>query len=112
MPYQLEQQYSEESFWHKVARYARVAGREVIEKALQLYYAAESPDTPPWARKVVYGALAYFILPTDVLPDIVPGVGYTDDLSVLIAAIATVASYITPEVKARADQKLTQWFGE
>lgn len=108
---QLEQQYTEESFWRKVAKYARTAGREVMEKALQLYYAAESPDTPSWARKVVYGALAYFILPADAVPDLLPGLGYTDDLGVLVAALATIASYVTPEVKARADEKLQRWFG-
>ncbi len=56
--------YSEESFWDKTARHAEAAGYEVIEKAPWLYYAAQKPTTPAWARTVVYGALGYFILPS------------------------------------------------
>lgn len=104
--------YSEVSFRDKVTRYARKAGREVIEKALWLHFAARDPKTPVWARTTVYGALAYFILPTDVIPDFLPGAGYTDDLGMLVAAVATVTAYITPEVKAQTTAQLTRWFGD
>jgi uncharacterized membrane protein YkvA (DUF1232 family) len=103
--------YSEESFWDKLLRYAKAAGAEVIERALQLYYAAQDPATPAWARTVIYGALGYFIFPVDAIPDSIPAVGYVDDLGVLAAAIAAVAMYITPEVKQKAKQKLQDWFG-
>ena len=103
--------YSEEGFWDKLTRYTKAAGAEVIERALQLYYAAQDPDTPLWAKGVIYGALGYFISPLDAIPDIIPVVGYADDLGVLAAAIATVAMYITPEVKQKAKQKLQDWFG-
>lgn len=94
----------------KIARVAKRAGRTVIEKALLLYYAVRSPATPAWARRVIYGALAYLVLPLDALPDFIPGVGYTDDLSVLAAALAAVAYYITPEVKQQAEQAAKRWF--
>lgn len=103
--------YSEESFWDKLLRYAKAAGAEVIERALQLYYAAQDPATPAWARTVIYGAIGYFIFPVDAIPDSIPAVGYVDDLGVLAAAIAAVAMYITPEVKQKAKQKLQDWFG-
>jgi uncharacterized membrane protein YkvA (DUF1232 family) len=85
-------------------------GRETLEKALYLYYAVQSPHTPKWAKRVIYGALGYFILPLDAIPDLAPLIGYTDDLSVMAAALATVAFYITPDVKTQAQQKLDHWF--
>lgn len=109
---ELENHYSEDSFWNKIIGYAKTAGKEVVEKALWLFYAAQSSETPIWAKTTIYGALGYFILPVDAIPDIMPGVGYTDDLGVLAAAVATVSIYITTEVKAQAAQKLQDWFGD
>ena len=102
--------YSETRFWDKLKRYARVAGSEVIEKALWLYYAAQRPETPVWAKTVIYSALAYFILPTDAIPDMVPMAGYVDDLGALASAIATVAMYVTDDVKQKAGDKMREWF--
>ena len=112
-----EHLYSPQRFWQKImpggfGGRAKNIGRGALEKALFLYYAAQSPKTPKWARRVVYGALGYFILPLDALPDLAPLVGYTDDLSVMAAALATIAFYVTPEVKAQAHRKLAQWFRE
>jgi len=104
--------FSDKKFWNKLARFATQAGREVVEKALTLYFAAQRPETPLWARTVIYSALAYFILPTDAIPDMTPIVGFADDLGTLAAALATVAMAITPEVKKAAHQKVLDWFGE
>jgi uncharacterized membrane protein YkvA (DUF1232 family) len=98
------------SFWNKVKNFAKAAGKEVIEKVLWLYYAAQQPATPAWARTVIYGALAYFVLPLDAIPDFVPVVGYTDDLGALAAALATVAVYVTQDVKDMARAKMGDWF--
>lgn len=107
-----EKNYSDQGFWDKVLAFAKTAGRDVIEKALWLYYAAQSPDTPAWARTVIYGALGYFIFPIDAIPDPMPVAGYADDLGVLVAAVSTVAVYINDEVKALAARELNDWFGE
>jgi uncharacterized membrane protein YkvA (DUF1232 family) len=103
--------YSESRFWDKVKKYAKVAGSEVIEKALWLFYAAQRPETPAWAKAVIYGALAYFILPADAIPDLVPLAGYTDDLGALAAAIGMVSLYISDDVKEKAREKMRAWFG-
>lgn len=103
--------YSDESFWEKVKKFAKVAGKEVIEKSLWLYYAAQRPETPLWAKTVIYGALAYFICPVDAIPDVIPVVGFVDDLGALAAALATVAVYINDEVKTKTSVKLKNWFG-
>lgn len=103
--------YSEGRFRDKLKRYAKAAGSEVVEKALWLYYAAQRPETPAWAKSVIYGALAYFILPTDAIPDLIPLTGYADDLGALAAAIAMVSLYISDDVKEKARAKMRQWFG-
>ena len=105
-----DKNYSEAGFWQKLNTFARKAGHDLVEKSLQLYYAAESPETPTWARGVVFGALAYFVAPIDAIPDVTPGIGFADDLCVLIGAVSAVAAHITPEVKDQADKKMAEWF--
>jgi len=111
MPDSLEN-YSEQNFWNTIQTIAIQAGKEVVEKALLLLYAAQRPETPLWAKTVVYGALAYLILPADIIPDIIPVTGYVDDLGTIAAAVSTIALYITPEVKAAAKQRVQEWFGD
>jgi uncharacterized membrane protein YkvA (DUF1232 family) len=105
-----EGHYTSSSFWSKLGAYATVAGREVVEKALYLYYAAQNPDMPAWARTVVFGALGYFILPADAVPDLIPAVGFSDDLGALAFALTIVIMHITPAVKEKARAKLRDWF--
>jgi len=104
--------YSDENFWAKIKKFALTAGREVVEKALTLYYTAQNPNVPAWAKGVVVGALTYFISPVDAIPDVLVGIGFTDDLGVLLAAIATVSIYINAETKEQAQQKMKDWFGK
>ncbi len=104
--------YSDETFWAKLKKFALTAGREVVEKALTLYYTAQNPNVPGWAKTVVVGALTYFISPIDAIPDVLVGIGFTDDLGVLLAAMATVSVYINAETKAQAQHKMKDWFGK
>ena len=104
-------EFDDGSFWDKVKKFALKAGKEVIEKALWLYYAAQQPGTPTWAKTVIYGALAYFVLPVDAVPDAIPVAGFTDDLGALAAALGTVSMYVTDEVKRIAAEKMKEWFG-
>ncbi|MBC3908917.1 YkvA family protein [Undibacterium umbellatum] len=103
--------YSESGFWDKLKKYAQVAGSEVIEKVLCLYYAAQRPETPAWAKTVIFGALGYFIFPLDAVPDVLPALGYGDDLGVIAGALVTVSLYITDEVKQSARDRMKAWFG-
>lgn len=104
-------EYSEISFWDKVMHYAKAAGKEVIELALQLFYALQDPATPPWAKAIIVAALGYFISPIDAIPDVTPLVGYADDAGVLTMAVASVATHITGDIKEKAKLKLVEWFG-
>ena len=101
----------EEKFWQKLKRAATKAGRETVLTALKLYYVLLDSDTPAWAKTVIVGALAYFILPTDLLPDFMPG-GYVDDFGTLLAALTSLTGSIKPEHEEQAESKLLDWFGE
>lgn len=103
--------YSESSFWDKVKVHAKAAGKGALEPALKMYYASTDSDTPAWAKTTIFGALGYFISPIDAIPDLVPVVGYSDDLGVLVAAAAAVAAHIKAEHVQRAKATLQDWFG-
>ena len=57
------------------------------------------------------GALGYFILPLDIIPDVILGLGFTDDLAALAWALFTLKKYITPEIERKARERLREWFG-
>lgn len=92
-------------FWstfRKAARYIPFA-----DELVAAYYCALDPRTPHRVRAVLLGALAYFVLPFDAVPDILAGVGFTDDITVLLAAMAMVRTHITAEHRAAARRALT-----
>lgn len=102
--------YSEQDFWDKLAKYAKSAGQEVVEKALLLYYIMVDPKTSVANKMIALAALGYFISPVDAIPDVIAVVGYADDLGVLVAALTALASSITDEIKAKAQAKAQEWF--
>ena len=92
------------SFWSKLRR---AAGRiPFAEDAVAMYYCAGDPATPLRVRATLFAALAYFVVPTDVIPDFIAGLGFTDDASVIAAALALVASHVTELHRARARRAL------
>lgn len=104
--------YSDDSFWEKVKGCAKKAGKKVIEKALLLYYAAKAPTTPAKVKVAIYAALVYLIFPVDAIPDVIPGVGFSDDLVVLLGVICVAAGYITPEIREQTGKKMGELFGD
>ncbi len=107
-----EKHYSEQSFWEKIKDYAKKAGVELIRNALEAYYVSRSQNVPTWIKAMIIAALGYFISPIDVIPDVTPIVGYTDDLAVLVLLIKNLAEYISPEIRARVEEKLQEFFGK
>ena len=106
-----ESDYSEKSLFDKIIKVAKKAGTTVIYAALLLFYTLQDPNVPAWAKAVIVGALGYFISPVDFIPDMIPVIGYTDDLSTLIGAIVMVSMYIDEDKKNKAKSKLRDWFG-
>lgn len=91
-------------FWKTVKRAAR--NIPFMEDVVAAYYCAMDPKTPARVRGVLIAALAYFVLPLDVIPDALLGIGFTDDAGVLTAAIAMVAAHITDTHRIAAQKAL------
>ncbi|WP_394234177.1 YkvA family protein [Niallia oryzisoli] len=104
--------FSDEKFWGKLKRFAKKAGSSVVYAVLLLYFTLQKPDVPVKVKATIIGALGYFILPVDLIPDVMVGVGYTDDLGALGVALFQVAMYIDEDVKHKAKEKLKDWFGD
>lgn len=100
--------YSEDKFWGKAQRFAKRLGKDVLHTAITLYLVAKDNDTPIWAKSTIFAALGYFILPIDMIPDVLVGVGYSDDVTVLGGAIATVASSIKDSHRTEATGKVQE----
>jgi len=81
-------------FWSTLRKAARVI--PFADDVVAAYFCALDPATPQKVRGVLLAALAYFVLPLDAVPDFIAGLGFTDDVTVLIAAISMVGAHITP----------------
>lgn len=103
--------YSDDSFWEKIKSVLKWAGKELIYKALQLYYVMMEPNCPVTVKGGIIAALGYFISPLDVIPDFIPFVGFTDDWGVILLAIGMAQLYITEEIKRKAREALDNIFG-
>ena len=99
------------TFWRKLRGMVAIAGRKTLFSSLVLFNCLKDRDTPAWARGVIVGALGYLILPTDLIPDMLPGAGYSDDWSTIVVALGTVAAYIKETHKLRAKEQLDKLFG-
>lgn len=102
--------YDEGSFWDKILTYCKDIGKDAIEQSLRLYYALESDKCGAKEKSIIYGALAYLISPIDLIPDLTPLLGYTDDIALIAAALVAVAKCIDDDVKAKAAAKVKELF--
>ena len=96
--------------WKKLSKYAADVGYEVAKMVLELYYTSKAKGTPIPIKTAIWGALAYFIVPTDAILDFAPG-GYVDDGGILAGALVTARAYMTVEAARQAKNKLSQLFG-
>jgi uncharacterized membrane protein YkvA (DUF1232 family) len=102
--------YSETDFWDKLTKYAKKAGFNVISYALALYYIMGDPKIDIKTKGVVIAALGYLILPIDIIPDFLPGIGFADDLLVLGIAIQLTKSMMTEDIVDKVYKKINEWF--
>jgi uncharacterized membrane protein YkvA (DUF1232 family) len=105
-------QYSEKSLFEKIKKVAKAAGIKVIYYVLIAYYLLKKPEVPKKEKAIIIGALGYFIMPLDLVPDFTAGVGYVDDLGALALALGKVALYIDDDIKKQAKDKLRDIFGD
>ncbi len=94
----------ESEFWPKLRR---LAGRvPFLDELLAAYFCAVDPASPLKVKAVLMGALAYFVLPLDAIPDFLAFLGFADDAAVIYAAVKTVADHITPDHRRKAREAL------
>jgi uncharacterized membrane protein YkvA (DUF1232 family) len=91
-------------FWRKLRKFA--ARLPFAEDLLAAYYCAFDRDTPLQVKAALIGALAYFVLPFDVVPDMLPILGFADDAAVLATALRLVASHLKPEHREAAQRAM------
>lgn len=92
------------NFWAKLKRVAGMV--PFAEDLVAAYYCALDSSTPIRVRGMLLAAIAYFILPADLIPDVILGLGFADDMALLTAVVGMVASHITPTHRAAAARAL------
>ncbi|GKG76073.1 hypothetical protein CE91St1_52160 [Parabacteroides goldsteinii] len=104
--------YSDNRFWKKVERVAKKVGATVLLPVFTLYYMLQDDKVSLQHKAYIVGALGYFILPIDLIPDgILPVIGFTDDIAVMTLVLKLVKDSITPEIKARANARVSEITG-
>ncbi len=106
-----QKHYTEKGFWKKLGRTAKRAGSKVVYNALLLFYVLKDKNTPLKSKSIIVGALGYFILPIDLIPDLIPIAGFSDDLTALTAVVMAVSTSVTPEIKKKAEEKTAELLG-
>ncbi len=91
-------------FWSKAKAVARTL--PFAEDLVAAYYCAFDRDTPIQVKATLVGALAYFVLPADAIPDLFPMLGFTDDAAVLLGALRLVTGHVRPEHREAARRAL------
>ena len=99
-----------DEFWRKLKRVA--AKLPFVEDLLAAYYCAFDRDTPLQVKAALIGALGYFLMPADMMPDVLPLLGFTDDAAVLGAALRMVAVHLRPEHREAARQAVARGLEE
>ena len=107
-----ENSYSEKGLFQKITGCVKRAGLSLVYKALQLFYVAQNPNVPMKIRAAIIAPLGYFISPIDLIPDITPIIGFTDDAAVIAGAMAIAHLYINDEIKNKAKERIRKIFGD
>lgn len=95
---------SESKFLGKLKRVFNIAGRGFTEKLLLLYNLMIDPDIPKNVKLIIASGLSYFILPFDSIPDFLVGIGFSDDLAVILGIIYMLTTHITDKHKQKAKE--------
>lgn len=110
--YRFRKHFSESKFWDKIKKEATKAGATVIHIALMLYYVLTSRKVSLRDKTLILGALGYLILPADLIPDLLPAIGYSDDLTALVTVFNIVKHNIDDDIRQRAQRKVSELLGE
>ena len=106
-----ESHYDDNKFWDKIRTIARNVGEVVLRPVLTLYYILQEGNINMKNKMYIIGALGYFILPFDIIPDFVAGLGYTDDLAVIFILLKQLQDCNTPEIQKKVESKISELLG-
>ena len=104
-----DEQIVESGFWRKLRRAA--VAITFTREAVAAYCCARDPKTKLGVKATILAALAYFVVPADLIPDVVFALGYTDDITVFWAAWSIVAHHVTDAHRQRASKLLELMHG-
>lgn len=104
--------FTNSDFVEKISKVAKRAGAKLVYVALILYYTLQSDKVSAKDKAMIIGALGYLISPVDIMPDAIPIVGLSDDLTVLLFVLKKVWLDVKEDVKEKANNKLNQWFDD
>lgn len=97
--------------WQEIGRYARKVGRVSTRPVLLLYYVMMSNNTPKSEKLMLASAIAYVVLPIDLISvKRLPIIGWIDEVVSLTVAYQKVCKYITKDMERKADELLDRWF--
>lgn len=97
--------------WEKIKDNAKRFGRFTTRQALLMYYVMKSDETPTSAKAIVYGALAYLILPVNLISrKSHPILGWADEIAAIAIAYRKIKKHITPAMEQQAEETLDKWF--
>ena len=102
--------FSDGKFWSKMKEVAKKIGLKATSYALILYYVLQKKEVPLADKMLITGCLGYFILPLDLVPDIIPAMGYSDDVVGMLFAIKRCMNYVDDEIKENVSNRLVSWF--
>lgn len=98
--------------WDRIKAASLKMGRATTRVMLQLYFVLKSDNVPGKDKAVIIGALAYQLLPRDLMPRRIFGIlGLVDNAATLMIAYKKVQKYVTPAIDQQADEILDKWFG-
>lgn len=106
-----QDKYDERGFWNFIKKTGKVVGEPILRKALELYYAMTRHDMPIQVKLQIMGALAYLVMPLDLIPDFIPVIGWTDDAAALAFAYTNAQNYVDDLVKEEAQKKIDELLG-
>lgn len=94
------------TFWKTVRKAAK--NIPLLDEVVAGYFCALDPATPTKVRGILLASLAYFVLPLDFVPDFILGLGFTDDVAVMMAALSAIRNNITPAHRAAAQRAIEE----
>ncbi len=105
-----EENFSDNAFWEKLKKFTKKLGLKSTSYALILYYVLQKSDVPKSDKALIVGCLGYLIMPLDLVPDLAPIIGYSDDVTGMVFAVKRCLHYVDDEVKEKVSEKLVSWF--